>query len=108
MLVLVLFILLALFALTAPFLATGRNADAASEFEKNDVQLRLALDAAGRHTRLSLDQTHPALDPTPYFDGLDEVQVSMDFPAGVFDPADPNGVAFGLGVVDVGQSLGPW
>ena len=100
-LVLVLFILLALFALTAPFLATARNADAASEFEKNDVQLRLALDAAGRHARLSLDQTHPALDPTPYYDGLDEVQVSMDFPAGVFDPADPNGVAFGLGVVDV-------
>ncbi len=100
-LVLVLFILLGLFALTAPFLATARNADAASEFEKNDVQLRLALDAAGRHARLSLDETHPALDPTPYFDGLDEIEVSMDFPRDVFDPADPNGVGFGLDVVDV-------
>ncbi|MDG1049479.1 MAG: hypothetical protein P8R46_04660, partial [Planctomycetota bacterium] len=100
-LVLVLFILLALFALTAPFLATARNADAASEFEVNDVQLRLALDAAGRHARISLDETHPALDPTPYYDGLDELDVTMEFPVEVLDPADPNGVAFGLSVVDV-------
>ena len=100
-LVLVLFILLGLFALTAPFLATARNADAASEFEKNDVQLRLALDAAGRHARINLDETHPALDPTPYYDGVDEIEVSMDFPTDVFNPADPNGVGFGLDVVDV-------
>lgn len=67
-LLVVLFVLLALFALTAPFLGTARNADAASHFDKDAAQLRLALDGAGRHARFQLGGSHIAVDPTPYFD----------------------------------------
>ncbi|MEM9378840.1 MAG: hypothetical protein AAGB93_02745 [Planctomycetota bacterium] len=100
-LILVLFVLLALFALTAPFLATARNADAASHFEANDVQVRLALDGAGRHARYSLGNTHPALDETPYFDSLEELRVRAEFPEELFDAADAEGVAFGIEAMDL-------
>ena len=100
-LILVLFVLLALFALTAPFLATARNADAASHFEANDVQVRLALDGAGRHARYTLGGTHPALDETPYFDSEEELSGRAEFPKDMFDAADPDGVAFGIEATDV-------
>ncbi|MEM9800514.1 MAG: hypothetical protein AAGA20_09310 [Planctomycetota bacterium] len=100
-LVLVLFVLLALFALTAPFLATARNADAASDFETNDVQLRLALDGAARHARYELASTHPAVDETPYFDGLDELAVETNFPPELLDHADPGGVAWDAEATDL-------
>jgi hypothetical protein len=47
----VLFVLFALFVLTAPFLATARNADRASRHLADDAQARLALDAAARQAR---------------------------------------------------------
>lgn len=97
----VLFVLLALFALSAPFLATARNADAASHYASDDAQLRLALDGAARHARHQLQGTHPALDETPYFDQLDELDVSMDMPEDFVDPHDPNGVAWDVEASDL-------
>ena len=73
----VLFVLLALFALSAPFLATARNADAASQHASDRVQLGLALDGAARRGRSGLQATHPAIDETPYYDGLDELDVDV-------------------------------
>lgn len=93
-LLVVLFVLLALFALTAPFLGTARNADAASHFDKDAAQLRLALDGAGRHARFQLGGSHIAVDPTPYFDDEAELTVEVDFPAGTPGVSDPNGVAW--------------
>ena len=56
----VLFVLLALFALSAPFLATARNADRSSHVAADAAQLRLALDGAQAHARHELYRTHPA------------------------------------------------
>ncbi|MEC8493768.1 MAG: hypothetical protein VXZ39_02525, partial [Planctomycetota bacterium] len=53
----VLFVLLALFALSAPFLATARNADAASQHASDRVQLGLALAGAARRGRSGLQAT---------------------------------------------------
>ncbi|MFT7170408.1 MAG: hypothetical protein ACI80K_003557, partial [Paracoccaceae bacterium] len=100
-LLMVLFVLLALFALTAPFLATARNADAASHFDKDGAQLRLALDGASRHARYSLQGTHPAIDRTPYFDGPDELAVVIDFPDGTKGVNDVNGVAWDVEASDL-------
>ncbi|QDV06467.1 hypothetical protein Poly30_19770 [Planctomycetes bacterium Poly30] len=100
-LLVVLFVLLALFALTAPFLATARNADAASHFDKDGAQLRLALDGASRHARYSLEGTHPALDLTPYFDSEDELEVKIDFPEGTKGVNDVNGVAWDVEADDL-------
>ncbi|MEM8712283.1 MAG: hypothetical protein AAGG01_15135, partial [Planctomycetota bacterium] len=100
-LLVVLFVLLALFALTAPFLGTARNADAASHFDADDAQLRLALDGAGRHARYSLEGTHPAVDPTPYFDGGDELGIPIRFPEGTPGVSDVNGVAWDAEAADL-------
>jgi hypothetical protein len=93
-LLVVLFVLLALFALTAPFLGTARNADAASHFDKDNAQLRLALDGAGRHARYKLEGTHISVDPTPYYDDEAELSVEVDFPDGTPGVRDTNGVAW--------------
>ncbi len=97
----VLFVLLALFALSAPFLATARNADAASHYAADDAQLRLALEGAARHARMELQGTHPSLDATPYFDALDELDVEIDLPEDFVDPHDPNGVAWDVEASDL-------
>ena len=97
----VLFVLLALFALSAPFLATARNADASSRYAANEVQLDLALDGAARHARLALETTHPALDQTPYYDDAAELSVPVDFPDNFVDPHDPNGVAWDVEATDL-------
>ena len=104
-LLVVLFVLLALFALTAPFLGTARNADAASHFDKDAAQLRLALDGAGRHARFQLGGSHIAVDPTPYFDDEAELTVKVDFPAGTPGVSDPNGVAWDVDSWDLALSL---
>ena len=90
----VLFVLLALFALSAPFLATARNADAASQHASDRVQLGLALDGAARRGRSGLQATHPAIDETPYYDGLDELDVDVAASEGYPDPHDAEGVAW--------------
>ncbi|MEO0662405.1 MAG: hypothetical protein AAFZ87_12775, partial [Planctomycetota bacterium] len=64
MLLAVLLVMLALFALSAPFLATARNADAASHATADAARLRFALDAAEAHARHRLYRTHPSLDTT--------------------------------------------
>ena len=69
----VLFVLLALFVLTAPFLSTARNAARASRHVADDAETRLALDAAARQARARLDASHPSTDTTPYFDDLEEL-----------------------------------
>lgn len=97
----VLLALLALFALSAPFLATARNADAASHQGADAAQLRLALDGAERHARYSLERTHPALDETPDFDDATELEVEVDFPEGFVDPHDPRGVAWDVEATDL-------
>lgn len=100
-LIAVLLVLLALFALSAPFLGTARNASASSEYSANDTRVRLALDGAGKHARVALERSHPALDATPYFDDLTELGVPIEALDGFPDPTDPNGVAWGAEAVDV-------
>jgi len=97
----VLFVLLALFALSAPFLATARNADRSSHVAADAAQLRLALDGAQAHARHELYRTHPALDPTRDFDDAEELEASFDFPDSFVDPHDPTGPAFDAEVFDL-------
>ena len=101
----VLFVLLALFALSAPFLATARNADAASQHASDRVQLGLALDGAARRGRSGLQATHPAIDETPYYDGLDELDVDVMASEGYPDPHDANGVAWDAEAVDLSARI---
>jgi len=98
----VLFVLLALLVLCAPFLATARNADRASGQLADRAQARLGLDAAGRHARLTLGRSHPgAPDPTPWWDDLDEIYVDNDFDPAFLDADDPHGLMWDLDVHDV-------
>ena len=98
----VLFVLLALLVLCAPFLATARNADRASGQLADRAQARLGLHAAGRHARLTLGRSHPgAPDPTPWWDDLDEIYVDNDFDPAFLDADDPHGLMWDLDVHDV-------
>lgn len=72
-LVTVLLVLMALLVLCAPFLMTARNASRASTQLSDRAQARLALDAAVRHARASLGDSHPAIDLTPYWDDAEEI-----------------------------------
>ena len=69
----VLIVLLALLVLTVPYLTTARNADRASSQLAHRTQARLSLDAAARHARAQLSQSHASVDPTPDSDSLDEL-----------------------------------
>jgi hypothetical protein len=98
----VLFVLLALLILTAPFLATARNANHHSTQVATRTQQHLALDSAGRHARHLLSRSHPgAPDESPWFDGLDELAVPVAFDPTFLNPSDPRGIMWDVSVDDV-------
>ncbi len=97
----VLLVLMALFVLCAPFLVTVRNADQAAAETADRSVLRVTLDSAARHAAAELSASHPALDPTPYFDGLDELTVTARFPADFLATDDPSQVMWDLEAEDV-------
>ncbi len=90
-LIIVLLVLLALLVLCAPFLLGVRNADRASTELADRVDTRLSLDAAARHARAVLGDTHPALDTTPYYDDQQELRIPDGFPEGFLDANDEHG-----------------
>jgi alpha-beta hydrolase superfamily lysophospholipase len=96
----VLLVLLALLVLCAPFLMTARNADEASRHVGENVQVRLSHDAAERHSRGVLAESHPALDQTRDYDSLAELTVGNDYAAEFLDARDAGGVMWDVEVVD--------
>ncbi len=69
----VLFVLLALLALSAPFLASARDATKQSGFGADEAQARLSLDSAARGARARLGESHTSMDATPDGDSLAEL-----------------------------------
>ncbi len=101
----VLLVLMALFVLSAPFLVTVRNADQASAESADRSVLRVTLDAADRHAVAELSGSHPALDPTPYYDDLEELTVASRFPGDFLATDDPQQVMWGLEAEDVAARI---
>jgi len=101
----VLLVLMALFVLCAPFLITVRNADQASAGSADRATLRVTLDAGGRHAEAGLGGSHPALDPTPFHDDLEELRVAADFPADFLAPDDPSGPMWDVEARDVAGKI---
>ena len=97
----VLFVLIALLVLCAPFLMTARNASRASTQQAERVQTRLALDSAVRHARAGLGLSHPGLDTTPYFDDEAELRVESTLAPQFWNNHDPNGVMWDVDAYDV-------
>jgi len=97
----VLFVLLAVFVLCAPFLMTARNADQASGQLADRARARLALDAAGKHARAELSQSHPAFDQTFTYDDLEELDVSNAFDSDFLNANDARGVMWDVESSDV-------
>jgi hypothetical protein len=83
----------------------ARNADRASAELSDRTQARIALDAAARHARLMLGESHAGLDRTPYFDAEEEVEVDNRFPEGFLDPNDPRGLMWDLESRDVAGKI---
>ncbi|MFT4647891.1 MAG: hypothetical protein ACI9X4_001106, partial [Glaciecola sp.] len=69
----VLFVLLALLALSAPFLSSARDATLQSSFGADEAQARLSLDSAARGARARLGESHRSMDATPDGDSLAEL-----------------------------------
>lgn len=101
----VLMVLLGLLVLSAPFLMTARNASRASSNLSDQAQKRLALDSAVRRALGRLGDSHPAIDGTPYFDGVDEISVDNAFPEGFWNASNPNGVMWDVDVHDVAARI---
>lgn len=102
----IVFVLLALLVLCAPFLTTARNANKASQQTADEAQRRLALDAAEVHARYVLQGSHPGNpDETPYWDDLDELDVRAAFPEEFLNAQDPTGVMWDLSVDDVAGKI---
>lgn len=98
----VLFVLLALLVLCAPFLMTARNANRASGQIADRAQARLLLDAAARHARARLGDSHPGVpDQTLHHDGLAELTVDNRFRSDFLDANDARGSMWDLDVEDV-------
>ncbi len=97
----VLFVLIALLILCAPFLMTARNASKASTQLSDKVQTRLALDAGIKHARANLGGSHPARDATPYWDDQDELTVTSTLEPGFWNNHDPRAVMWDVDAFDV-------
>ncbi|MDA1264595.1 MAG: hypothetical protein O2816_05905, partial [Planctomycetota bacterium] len=98
----VLFVLLALLILCAPFLATARNANKHSQNHATNAQRRLALDSAARFARYRLSHTHQGSpDETQFWDSLDELKVEIDFDPEFVNATDPKGIMWDLDVRDI-------
>jgi hypothetical protein len=100
-LVTVLLVLLALLVLSAPFLMTARNASKAGTQLADRAQARLALDAATRHARAALGESHPAVDRTPYFDDEEELTALPPLDPKFLDAHDAAGVMWDAKIEDV-------
>ncbi|TDJ71516.1 MAG: hypothetical protein E2O39_08150, partial [Planctomycetota bacterium] len=101
----VLFVLLTLLVLCAPYLMSARNADRASAQLADRAQARIALDAAGRHARSVLGGSHPAVDPTVYYDTEAELAVDNRFAADFLNANDPGGIMWDVEVRDVAGKI---
>jgi hypothetical protein len=97
----VLFVLIALLILCAPFLMTARTANKVSTQLSDETQMRLALDAGVKHARANLGLSHPATDATPYFDDEAELHVDTTLDPKFWDNHDPRGVMWDVDVADV-------
>ena len=97
----VVLVLMALFVLCAPFLLTVRNADRASAQRVDRAHARIALDSGLRHARAHLGASHPAEDRTPYFDSLEELEVTNAFAEDFVDANDERGVMWDLDIEDL-------
>lgn len=104
-LLVVLLVLIALLVLSAPFLLMARNADRASAELSDRSEARLALDAAARHARLLLGESHAGLDRTPYFDDEQEIEVDNRFDPDFLQPNDPGGLMWDLEREDVAGKI---
>ena len=100
-LVTVLLVLMALLVLCAPFLMTARNASRAGTQLSDRAQARLALDAAVRHARASLGDSHPSIDLTPYWDDAEEVTRLPELEPAFFDAANDFGLMWRAEVTDL-------
>ncbi|HUR27065.1 MAG TPA: hypothetical protein VM509_02670, partial [Planctomycetota bacterium] len=97
----VLFVLIALLIMCAPFLMTARNSNKASTQLADEVQHRLALDAAVKHARAHLGGSHPSTDETPYFDDEAELKVESTLAPEFWNNHDPRGVMWDVDTADV-------
>ncbi|MCK6447994.1 MAG: hypothetical protein L6Q99_16495 [Planctomycetes bacterium] len=104
-LVLVMLVLLAVFFLCAPFLMGARNATRSAATLSDRTQARLSLDAGSRHAAARLSPSHPATDPTPYFDDADELDVAAGFDPQTWDTRDPRGAMWDVEARDVAGSI---
>lgn len=104
-LLVVLLVLIALLVLSAPFLLMARNADRASAELSDRSEARLALDAAARHARLLLGESHAGFDRTPYFDEEDEIEVDNRFDREFYDANDPGGLMWDVESEDVAGKI---
>ncbi|MCH2102966.1 MAG: hypothetical protein MK297_03015 [Planctomycetes bacterium] len=100
-LVTVILVLAALLVMVTPFLLTSRNADRASAQLFDRVQAGTALDSARNHARAVLESTHSLHDSTPWFDSVEELQVTNDFAADFLNANDDRGVMWDLRVEDL-------
>lgn len=73
-LLVVLLALALLLSLSVPFLLTGQLRSAAARETFDRASARIAVDSAAEQARWLLADTHPALDPTPWWDSADEWQ----------------------------------
>ncbi|MFN0007718.1 MAG: hypothetical protein ACKVXR_07405 [Planctomycetota bacterium] len=101
----VLLVLIALLVLSAPFLLMARNADRASAELSDRTEARLALDAAARHARLLLGESHAGFDRTPYFDEEEEIEVDNRFDREFYDANDPGGLMWDVECEDVAGKI---
>jgi len=97
----VLFVLLVMLVMAAPFLMTARNADKAASQMADRAEARVGLDTAARHARKQLGDSHPSEDGSPYWDSLEEVQVANEFDEQFLDASDEGGLMWDLEVMDL-------
>jgi hypothetical protein len=97
----VLLTLLALLVLCTPFLLTARNASTSSTLLADRSQAQLSLDAATRHARAVLGQSHPSRDTTPDSDSAEELFVDNEFDPSFWNPSDPKSAMWDLESTDL-------
>lgn len=99
-LIAVLIVLLALLVLTAPFLATARNAAISGSGAADRASARLALGSAHNHARSHLSRSHLSVDETPWSDSMEEFSVPRELPKEFLNHHDAKGVMWDLDVWD--------
>lgn len=100
-LIVVLLVLMALFALCAPFLWLASSVDDASARLVDRSRARLALDDAAVHARSTLAGTHPSIDPDRDFDSLEELSGEWPLDPALFNTLDEGGIMWDHEVEDL-------